>query len=172
LLGELAYWRWRSGRDLPVPEGGPKPFRLEMLGRWSEAAKAWTRLGCPYEAAQALAQRDDPTTLRRALLEFERLGARPAAAATARRLRELGVKGLPRGPRATTRSNPNSLTDREMEVLGLLAEGLRNAEIAARLHLSAKTIDHHVSAILAKLGVRSRTEAARAAEQIARMAKA
>jgi DNA-binding CsgD family transcriptional regulator/tetratricopeptide (TPR) repeat protein len=172
LLGELAYWRWRSGRDQPVPEGGPKPFRLEMLGRWSEAAKAWTRLGCPYEAAQALAQRDDPTTLRRALLEFERLGARPAAAATARRLRELGVKGLPRGPRATTRSNPNSLTDREMEVLGLLAEGLRNAEIAAGLHLSPKTVDHHVSAILAKLGVRSRTEAARAAEQIARLAKA
>lgn len=166
LLGELAYWRWRCGRDQPVPEGGPEPFRLQMQGRWSEAAAAWTRLGCPYEAAQAMAQDDDPVELRRALVEFERLGARPAAAATARRLRELGVKGLPRGPRATTKANPKSLTDREVEVLGLLAEGLRNAEIAARLHLSPKTVDHHVSAILGKLGVRSRIEAARAAAEI------
>jgi DNA-binding CsgD family transcriptional regulator len=161
--GELAYWRWRSGRDQRPPEGGPEPFRLEMLGQWAEAAEEWSRLGCPYEAAYALTEGDDPDALLRAFLEFERLGAVPAAAEAAKRLRALGVKGLPRGPRASTSAHPASLTEREAEVLHLLAEGLRNAEIASRLYLSPKTVSHHVSAILAKLGVRTRTEAARAA---------
>jgi DNA-binding CsgD family transcriptional regulator len=161
--GELAYWRWRAGRDQLPPAGGPEAFRLEMLGRWAEAAQLWRQLGCPYEAAYALTEGDDPDALLRALLEFDRLGARPAAAATAGRLRALGVKGVPRGPRASTRAHPASLTEREAEVLRLLTDGLRNAEIASRLYLSPKTVSHHVSAILAKLGVRSRTEAARAA---------
>jgi DNA-binding NarL/FixJ family response regulator len=87
------------------------------------------------------------------------LGARPAAATVARRLRDLGERGLPRGPRPKTRANPAGLTARELEVLQLLTEGMRNAQIAARLVLSEKTVDHHVSAILRKLEVRSRAEA-------------
>jgi DNA-binding NarL/FixJ family response regulator len=82
-----------------------------------------------------------------------------------RRLRELGVRRLPRRPRQATAANPAGLTARELEVLALLAADLRNAEIAARLHISEKTVDHHVSAILAKLGVRSRREAARVAAE-------
>ena len=70
-----------------------------------------------------------------------------------------------RGPRQSTRANPAGLTAREMEILQLLAEGLRNADIAERLHVSAKTVHHHVSSGLAKLGVRTRGEAARAAPQ-------
>jgi DNA-binding NarL/FixJ family response regulator len=69
------------------------------------------------------------------------------------------VRDLPRGPRATTRENPAELTARELEVLGLVAEGLRNADIAERLFLSERTVAHHVSAILRKLGVRSRAQA-------------
>ena len=68
---------------------------------------------------------------------------------------------MPRQPRRATRDNPGRLTDRELDVLLLLSEGLRNVDIAARLHISPKTVDHHVSAILAKLGVGSRQEAAR-----------
>jgi DNA-binding NarL/FixJ family response regulator len=93
--------------------------------------------------------------LRRALATFERLGARPAAAAVVGRLREL----VARGPRPATAENPANLTPREVEVLMLVAEGLRNADIAERLVVSQRTIDHHVSAILRKLGVRSRAEA-------------
>ena len=95
----------------------------------------------------------------RAFAALQRLGAAPAAAIVGRRLRERGVRGLPRGPRASTRDNPAGLTAREVEVLGLVGEGLRNADIAARLFLSEKTVGHHVSAILRKLDVRSRGEA-------------
>jgi DNA-binding NarL/FixJ family response regulator len=123
-------------------------------------------MGCPYEAALALADADEEEPLRQALEELQRLGARPAADAVARRLRELGVRRLPRRPRRATAANPAGLTARELEVLGLLGGDLRNADIAARLHIAEKTVDHHVSAILAKLGVGSRREAARfAAEQ-------
>ncbi|MBV8217120.1 MAG: helix-turn-helix transcriptional regulator, partial [Solirubrobacterales bacterium] len=85
----------------------------------------------------------------------KRSAPRPAAAIAARRLRELGERGVPRGPRPKTCANPAGLTARELEVLGLLAEGLRNAQIAERLVLSGKTVDHHVSAVLRKLDVRS-----------------
>jgi len=101
----------------------------------------------------------DEDDLRSALDGFQRLGARPAAAIATRRLRERGVRKLPRGPRPYTASNPERLTRRESEVLTLVRRGDSNAEIAARLFLSEKTVHHHVSAILRKLGVSSRTQA-------------
>ena len=97
--------------------------------------------------------------LRRALDGLQHLGARPAAEVVARRLRERGARGLRRGPRPATQRNPANLTAREVEVLSLVAEGLRNAQIAERLFLSQKTVEHHVSAILRKLGAGTRAEA-------------
>jgi DNA-binding CsgD family transcriptional regulator/tetratricopeptide (TPR) repeat protein len=166
LVGELAWWRWRAGGPNRIPDGAAEPFALQMSGDWEAAAERWRALGCPYEAATALAARDREAPLRAALAELGRLGARPAAAAVGRRLRELGVRGVARGPRPTTRANPANLTARELEVLALVAEGLRNADIARRLFISVKTVEHHVSAILSKLGARTRSEAAKAATRL------
>ena len=91
---------------------------------------------------------------------FHGLGARPAVAMVSRRLRALGVRRVPRGAQRSTLANTYNLTRRQYEVLELLGEGLTDAEIAERLFLSTKTVNHHVSAVLAKLGVRSRAQAA------------
>lgn len=165
-IGELAYWRWRAGLPEEIPKKAAEPYALQIAGEWSQAAELWTELGCPYEAALALAEADDDDALRLALDDAQRLGARPLATIVARRLRERGVRAIRRGPRATTRANPAQLTARELEVLGLVTAGLRNAEIGRRLHLSTRTVDHHVSAILRKLGVRGRAEASAAAQRL------
>jgi DNA-binding CsgD family transcriptional regulator len=160
VAGELSVWRRRAGIVEDPPEVAAEPYRLELDGRPEDAARAWTALGCPYEAALARLASGSEDELRLAHEELQRLGARPAEGRAARMLRERGARDLPQGPRRATRSNPAGLTGRQLEVLALLADGLRNAQIAERLVLSSKTVDHHVSAILRKLDVGSRTEAA------------
>jgi DNA-binding CsgD family transcriptional regulator len=159
LVGELAAWRRRAHLDGEIATDAAEPYALQLAGRPTEAAERWRELGCPYEAALALADADEEEPLRRAHAELKALDAAPAVAIVARRLRERGARGVPRGPRPRTRNNPAGLTARELEVLALLADGLRNAQIAERLVVSAKTVDHHVSAILRKLAVRTRGEA-------------
>jgi DNA-binding CsgD family transcriptional regulator len=164
-LGELAIWMWRAGVLCDIPARTPAPFALQMAGDWRGAAARWERMGCPYEQALALADGDEPAQ-RAALSILAQLGATPAAEVVRRRLRAAGARGLPRGPRPATRDNPHGLTPRQLEILLLLAEGLHNAQIADRLSTTPKTVDHHVSAVLAKLEVRSRTEAVRVAYEV------
>jgi DNA-binding CsgD family transcriptional regulator/tetratricopeptide (TPR) repeat protein len=159
LAAELVYWRSKAGLEDDVAVEAATPFALQLAGRGRAAAAEWTKLGCPYEAALALADVDTPDALHRALSELQRIGAEPAAKIVTRRLRELGVRRIARGPRGATRANPALLTTRELDVLSLLQEGLRNSEIARRLYITPKTVDHHVSAILRKLGVHSRRDA-------------
>jgi len=155
IIGALGVWRRRAGLPLDLVDGVDELHALEIRGEFAAAAERWAALGCPYEAALALADTGDEEAQREAFDELQRLGAAAAAA----RLRRTGVRGLPRGPRRTTRENPSNLTTREIEVLKLLTEGLRNSEIAERLVLSERTVHHHVSAILRKLEAGSRTEA-------------
>ncbi len=166
--GELAVWVRRAGASPGAVADGrvERPFALELDGDGGAAAVLWDEIGCPYEAALALAFTADEHDLRTAHDRFVALDARPAAAMVARRMRQLGVRRVPRGPRPRTRTNPGRLTARELEVLGLVVDGLTNAAIAEQMSVSVKTVDHHVSSILAKLGVRSRREVAQAARRL------
>jgi DNA-binding CsgD family transcriptional regulator len=164
--GELAFWLWRAGVLPRAPAVVAEPYRLLLAGDWRAAADAWQELGCPYQRALALACGDRDEALLEALAVLDGLGARQAAQRVRRQLRDRGTVRVPRGPNRTTGANPAGLTGRQIEVLGLLAEGLTDADIARRLSLSAKTVGHHVSALLAKLGVASRREAAAAARRL------
>jgi DNA-binding CsgD family transcriptional regulator len=162
-VGELAFWCWRAGEPVDLPEWTAKPYAQHIAGDWRAAAAEWEQMGCPYEQARALADGDHAAQAG-ALAIFDRLGARPAADALRRKMQAAGAP-TPRGPRPATRENPFGLTARQVEILRLLADGLTNPEIAARLHLSPKTVEHHVSAVLAKLDVNSREAAAQIARQ-------
>ncbi len=168
-VGELRYWLWRAGADAdaggaPSTDGCAAPWVLAMAGQWQDAAHAWAALGCPYEQARALAD-GDSAAQRQALAIFEHLGAAPAAEALRRRLRDAGERGVARGARASTQGHPAGLTRAEQQVLTLMAQELRNAEIAERIHRSVRTVDHHVAAVLAKLGVDSRQAAVQQARR-------
>jgi DNA-binding NarL/FixJ family response regulator/tetratricopeptide (TPR) repeat protein len=165
-LPEMAYWRWQAGVRESIADHDTSPRRLQMTGHAREAAEQWAALGYPYEAALAMADSGDEQLLRSALADLRSLGATATAAIVARRLRQQGARGIPRGPRASTATNPASLTKRQVEVIALVAQGLRDADIAERLYLSEKTVGHHVSAILHKLNVRTRGQAVAEAVQL------
>jgi DNA-binding CsgD family transcriptional regulator len=164
VIEDSALWLSILGEPVPATERFASPVREHCEGRWHEAAAGWRTLGRPYEEALALSCADDESQ-RRALEIFDRLGAVPAAARLRRQMRAGGVRAIPRGPIAVTRANAAGLTRRQVQVLALIDEGLSNGEIAARLCISAKTAEHHVSAIMARLDAPTRQGAAAAGRQ-------
>lgn len=159
--GSIALWRWANGEVTDVPPGIGEPYRLLIDGDPLAAAEMWSTIGCPYERAVALAH-GDPAAQLEALEVFEELGATAVAAKLRKSLRTQGVP-VPRGKGRRTRDHAAGLTARQAEILVLLDEGISNIEIADALFLSPRTVEHHVSAILGKLGCSTREEAVAAA---------
>jgi DNA-binding CsgD family transcriptional regulator len=157
VAGDLALWLRRLELTVPVDaESLPEPFRLTLAGQHEEAAAWWRRACATYDEAMAWSDSDDPALRVSGIERLDLLGATATADRLRRDLRELGVEQVPQRPRASTRANPAGLTNRQLDVARLVARGFTNAEIAERLFISPKTADHHVSAVLAKLGMPNR----------------
>jgi len=166
---ELALWAWRLGLRAPVPDNAPPPVRLELAGDWRAAIRAWREAQAPYEAALA-ALPGDERAARGALLALRRLGAEGAIRAFSRHRIARGARPS-RPPRRFTMAHPAGLTRREQEVLDQLATGATNPAIAATLHLSERTVAHHVSAILSKLDAGTRLAAVQRARALGLLAE-
>ncbi len=164
--GAVAAWLRRTGSSRRPRGEVAEPYRHELNGHWEKAAQLWTDLGCPYEAALVRLDAAEEGALREALSIFTELRASAVARLTRQRLRALGVRSIPAGPRSATRGDPLGLTRREREVLEEICAGQTNAAIASKLFISAKTVDHHVSAVLAKLGAPNRNAAAAQAAKL------
>ena len=169
--GELLRYLSRAGVQVQEFAGCPQEWASGLAGAWQRAADDWRRIGNPYERALELAASNSTVACIEALDVLDGLGAAAAARLVRARLRELGAPRIPRGRLRATRENPAGLTERQVDVLALLATGLTNAEIAERLVVSTRTVDHHVSAILTRLGVASRRDAARRAEELGLVAE-
>jgi DNA-binding CsgD family transcriptional regulator len=163
--GELACWLHRLDPDVDADDVAP-PYRCQLDGDLEQAAAWWADLAAPYERALALIDGGQAEEVRAGLDGLDRLAADGVAAKVRRELRSSGLKVVPARRREATRANPAGLTARQVEVVRLLRDGLSNAELADQLYISTKTVDHHVSAVLSKLGVTSRREAVRAARQL------
>jgi DNA-binding CsgD family transcriptional regulator len=164
VVEDSALWLYMLDEPVTGTAEFATPFREHCEGRWQEAAAGWQALGRPYEEALALSGGDDAAQ-RQALEIFDRLGALPVAARLRRQMRAGGARAVPRGPIAGTRANSAGLTRRQVQVLQLINEGLSNPEIAARLCISVKTAEHHVSAIMSRLEATTRQKAVVEARQ-------
>jgi DNA-binding CsgD family transcriptional regulator/tetratricopeptide (TPR) repeat protein len=171
--GEMAVWRQRTGELMSpaeVPAHAALPWQLELQGDLQAAVQSWHALGAPNEAAlallQAALQSDSHSAagfLAKALQQFEAIGAHLGAARVRSVARERGLARLlparKRGPYVKAREHPRGLSGREQQVLDCMAQGLSNARIAERLGLAQRTVEHHVSAVLAKFSAQHRHEA-------------
>ena len=162
---EFVFWLKKARKQKLTPKNINNGYETDRQTSALKAAAFWEKAGNPYEEALALFETNDDNK-RRAISIVQQLGATAVYERMKFEMRRSGIKNIPRGIRKTTQSNPEFLTDRELDVLRLLHEGLHNKEIAARLFISAKTVDHHISSILYKLEVNSRTKAVHEAEKL------
>ncbi len=164
-FSELAYWMDLNKMKYDHSKPFSQIFEADLKNNWKLAAQNWSELNCPFEQALALF-RGDEKAVKETFVILDQLGAKGTIEFLKSELRAKGHKSIPRGPRESTKNNPAYLTQRQIDVLNLLREELSNAEIAERLFISAKTVDHHISAILSKLNVHSRSKAVEEAEKL------
>jgi DNA-binding CsgD family transcriptional regulator/tetratricopeptide (TPR) repeat protein len=158
-IGEIAFWLWK-GDSLPgIPECIAEQYLLQIKGDWLAAARLWEELKCPYEQALALSDGNEKA-MKKAVEIFDGLGAAAASQLIKQKMRKSGIKNIPKGPRQSTKENPSGLTERQMEILKLVANGLNNSEIGNKLYISTRTVENHISTIFSKLNIHSRVEAA------------
>ena len=165
----VAAWAAVAGIEVDVATPMSPPHAAMVRRDWRAAADAFGEVGWTYDRALLLSLLDDEEALVEAIEIARALGTEPLTRRVTRRLRELGMS-VPRGPRESSRANPAGLTARQLEVLSLLADGLTNAEIADRLIVSQRTAEHHVAAVLTKLGAATRRDAARRAVELGHVA--
>ncbi len=155
---EFVFWL-RKARNHQLPlEGIYAGYDISNRTKAMEAAALWKKSSNPYMEALALFEgtADDK---RKAITIVHELGANAVCEKMKQEMKRSGIKNIPRGIRQSTQANQAFLTLRELDVLALLKEGLQNKEIASKLFISPKTVDHHISSILFKLNVNSRTKA-------------
>jgi DNA-binding CsgD family transcriptional regulator len=165
-VGEVVVWLRRLARSANVPTHIADPYRLELDGRHDDASALWTELGAPFDAALSAVHSPSAEVARAGLSHLQQLDVAGTSARARLLLAERGIHSLPVQPRRATRSNPAGLTNRQLDVARLVAQGLTNGELAERLYISPKTADHHVSAVLGKLGLSSRREVMRSAVEL------
>lgn len=164
--GELMCWYERAGHDAQGLTGGPiaPPTQVELAGDLEEAAARWEALQMPRNHAYALmAMTDRPDALSAAIAMFDRINCVASAQygrRLARRLATAGLKGIKTGPRAAARANRFGLTPKERQIAAHLAQGHSNHQIATAVSRSERTVEHHVSTVLAKLGAKRRGDVA------------
>jgi DNA-binding CsgD family transcriptional regulator len=154
--GSCGAWLRRMGLPVPDAARSATPYRMVDEGRVADAAAYWARVGDPFAEAMAWTDSAVPDDRVTGIRLLDSIGAIGTADRLRVALRQEGSVVVPQRPRESTRANPAGLTNRQLEVARLVARGLSNSEIAAQLFISPKTADHHVSAILTKLGVPSR----------------
>jgi DNA-binding CsgD family transcriptional regulator/tetratricopeptide (TPR) repeat protein len=152
------FWLRKTGKDHLLPGEENESHEENNMVTVMKETELWENWGCPYEYALSLFEGGDPDK-RRAIAIIHQLDADAVYEKIKLEMRSSGIKSIPRGIRKTTQANPAHLTERELDVLRLLKEGMQNKEIADRLFISAKTVDHHISALLFKLNVNSRVKA-------------
>jgi DNA-binding CsgD family transcriptional regulator len=155
-VGHLLVWLHRLGIEAPAGIDLPEPYRSHLDGRCAEAAGWWRRAGHTFNEAMALFDSSVFEDQVQGITLLDRLGATGTADRLRMELRRAGRLDIPKRPSGTTRANPGGLTNRQLEVARLLARGMTNSEIATEAFISSKTAEHHVSAVLAKLGLPNR----------------
>ncbi|HKH62861.1 MAG TPA: AAA family ATPase [Flavitalea sp.] len=155
---EFVFWLQKARKQHLLLSNVDDSYDVSTVIKARNAAALWEKAGCPYRQALTLFEGTDDDK-RKAISIVHELGATAVYEKMKMEMRNSGIKSIPRGMRKSTQSNPALLTSRELDVLYLLKEGMQNKEIAAKLYISGKTVDHHISSILFKLDVNSRTKA-------------
>jgi DNA-binding CsgD family transcriptional regulator len=162
---EFAFWLWKARKKKAIIKQTYPAYDISSKDAALKSAAIWEKVGCPYEQALTLFEGGEEEK-RQAIAMIQALGATSVYEKLKMDMRSSGIKNIPRGIRKSTQSNPALLTARELDVLKLLQEGLQNKEIAAKLFISAKTVDHHISSILFKLDSNSRVKAVQQATKL------